>query len=160
MKKLLYTVALALFALCFGNPAFADNNRHDDHARGSKLEGTWWLAVERPGGLPPFVSLHTYTAEGGMVGTNTSGTAGPTHGNWVKTGRGKYTVTFWAFRFDAARQHTGYNLVSINLRLVGPDHYRSVHFVQIFDLNWGLVDTRYDNGAGTRLPVLHFPQQP
>jgi hypothetical protein len=154
MKKLFHAFAFALLGVFLASPASAEETA-------AKLEGTWWLSVDRSSsGLPPFVSLHTYTAKCGLDGTNTSGTAGPTHGNWVKTGHGRFTVTFWAFRLDAARQHVGYNLTTLNIRFTGPDEYVSVHQAQVFDLNWNRTELRYDNGAAHRLPIVPSPQQP
>ena len=159
MKTLFNILAVAILSLSFASTGFAAHDTQED-SRGRKfdLEGTWMLAVERPD-APPFLSLHTYTAKGGMVGTNTSGTTGPTHGSWVRTGNRRFTVTFSAFRFDAACQYIGTNRVSLNIRFVGPHEFRSQHLVEIFDVDGNLIQTRYDAGVATRLPIVHFSEQ-
>ena len=161
MKTLFNTLAVAILSLSFASTGFtADDAQEDSHeSRRLNLEGTWLLSVERPGGTP-FLSLHSYTVKGGMSGTNTSGVTGPTHGNWERTGNRRFTVTFSAFRFDAARQYIGINRVTLNIRLLGPDAYESTILVQFFDVDGNLIETRRETGAATRLPIVHFPEHP
>ena len=127
--------------------------------RAGTLRGTWRLTVTLPD-ESTFLSMHTYTASGGTIGINNRSTASPSHGNWVRTGRRQFTVTFVSFRFDAERQFIGTSRVTQNIRLVGPDEYRSVHLVELFDAEGNLELSRRDTGVGRRLGIVDFPELP
>ena len=162
MKTLFKILAVAILSLSFASIGFtAHDTLEDSRGRRIDLEGTWFLFAERPG-REPLRSLHTYTPKGGMIGTNTGCciTQSPTHGSWVRTGNRRFAVTFSTFQFDAAHRYIGINRVSLNIRFVGPDEFRSVHLVEVFDVDGNLIEIRHDAGVATRLPIVRFPEQP
>jgi hypothetical protein len=64
-----------------------------------------WLTNVTPTLQPPFVSLGTFNSDGGLSNTTSASLAFPTetpgHGQWVRTGRDTFAITFLALIGDS-----------------------------------------------------------
>jgi len=92
-------------------------DEHRDHSDG--LLGSWSIQVSLdPDTVPPgtpltFMSLVTFSADGGYMACNSGPGAGgpPGQGNWVRTRGGKIAATALRLGFDAAHHFTGVNKI-------------------------------------------------
>ena len=99
------------------------------------LVGSWKLSVARSqAGLPPFLALHSYFADGTMTETTSvlgQGTEGPGHGVWH--GRNEtFASTFEVFAFDDCGEYTGTVRVRSTIRLDTPDRISGETAVDVF----------------------------
>ena len=120
-----------------------------------RIEGTWLVTVTPAGGVPPpFPSLVTYSAGGGMVVTDSS--FPPAQGNvyqgtWVRKGN-QFEFTFLGFQYDSAGVHSGYVRVfeTVTLEQSG-DAYNGAGTFQLLDLNQNVVFSEGDTTHATRI---------
>lgn len=69
------------------------------------LEGTWIVTVNPGPGIPLITALHTYSANGAMLESNTTDQQppiqSPGHGTWKQIGRNLFAFTFVKFQYDS-----------------------------------------------------------
>ncbi len=159
-KEAQNNLATAILSLSSARTGFTADDAPEEsrNSRRLNLEGTWLIWTEGRPGTTPFFALHTYTAGGGMTATTATGIQGHKNATWVRTANRRFTCTFSAFRFDPARQYLGTNRITSDIRLVGPGEFRSVSWVEIFDVNRKLIGTRHGAAVATRLPLVHLPE--
>ncbi|MBK8900282.1 MAG: hypothetical protein IPM53_03795 [Anaerolineaceae bacterium] len=108
------------------------NNKH------SPLVGSWKLTIARSqAGLPPFLALHTYFADGTMTETTSvmgKVTEGPGHGIWRSAGE-EFASAFELFSFDESGEYTATVRVRVTIRLDGSDQIRGETAVDVFPLD-------------------------
>jgi hypothetical protein len=128
---------------------------------GKTLVGAWFNTVT-PTSVPPFVGLGTFSADGGL--TNISSVSlgtpleSPGYGQWVKTGRDTYAVTFLTIFADAAGHHTMTSKVRANLRLgANGDDFIGEFQVDFFDPGGALQFSDTGTVTGTRIKVEPLP---
>jgi hypothetical protein len=101
----------------------------------SPLVGSWKLSIARSqAGLPPFLALHTYSADGTMTETTSvlgKATEGPGHGIWHSVGE-KFISAFELFSFDESGEYVATVRVRATIRLDGSDQIRGETAVDIF----------------------------
>ena len=99
------------------------------------LVGSWKLNIARSqAGLPPFLALHTYCADGTMTETTSvlgKNTEGPGHGIWQNSGD-NFASTFELFSFDECGELSGVVRVRATIRLDSPDRISGRTVVDIF----------------------------
>ena len=101
----------------------------------SSLVGSWKLNIARSqAGLPPFLALHTYFADGTMTETTSiqgKSTEGPGHGVWHNAGE-EFASAFELFSFDQSGEYAATVRVRVTIRLDGPDQIRGETAVDVF----------------------------
>jgi hypothetical protein len=91
--------------------------------------------------MPPFLSLATFTRDGGIVNSNSPGEHATStgHGRWLKTGSGEFAVTFIHIHYDASGQFAGTLKVRASLSLDSDGNELSGPFqTDIFDAGGNL----------------------
>ena len=123
----------------------------------SPLVGSWKLNIARSrAGLPPFLALHTYFADGTMTETTSvlgQGTEGPGHGVWH--GRKEtFASAFELFAFDDCGEYAGTVRVRSTIRLDSPDRISGETAVDVFPPD-GEPQLDVDSAAfvGTRIKL-------
>ena len=107
-RFLLIAIGCALLAGVAIAQSGADTNKKDED-----LTGVWTTTATPPpeSGVPSFKLLYTFTADGNLLATGTSGDlpalGNPCHGLWTKTGDHTFAVTYLCLDFDSTLQFTG-----------------------------------------------------
>jgi hypothetical protein len=129
--------------------------------RSKTITGAWFSTIT-PTLLPPFVSLGTFTADGGI--TNTSSLSlglpleSPGHGQWVRIGRDRYAVTFLTVSADSAGTHILTSKVRARLQLSADgDAFTGVFQVDVFDPNGVLLVSDTGTVRSNRIKVEPLP---
>ena len=134
----------------------------------ARLSGTWEVTVKRieppPGVAPTFRSLMTFTADGGMLETSSTGTAlrGPAHGAWIRTGQRRFATSMVLFRFDVTGAFAGTQEINRTMVLSRDRmQFRAVSLSRQLDPN-GMVTVSglRATEVGKRLQVTPLPDQP
>lgn len=87
-----------LIVLLFAMPVIAQTQMEgavQSHST-RNIEGSWELDIKSdpgPGAPPPLKALITFSAGGTVIETILLPPVVPAHGEWVQTGRGRYTFT-------------------------------------------------------------------
>jgi hypothetical protein len=122
------------------------------------LVGTWKLNIDRSKtNLPPFLSLHTYFADGTMTETTSElgkGGEGPGHGVWQGQSE-DYEATFELFLFSDCGEFTGTAQVRTVIHLDDPDHISGQAIVDLIAPD-GRIEANIDVSPfeGTRVKVI------
>lgn len=120
-----------------------------------RIEGTWLVTVSPDGGVPPpFPSLVSYSAGGGMMVTDSSfppAVGNVYQGTWVKKGD-QFQFTFLGFQYDPSGVHSGYVRVfeTVLLNRSG-DEYDGVGTFQLLDLDQNVVFSEGDTTHAIRV---------
>ena len=159
--RLLLTMALVMCAVATPSMQVSvDGGRRSDG--GTKTLAGAWFSTVTPTQVPAFVGLGTYSADGGITNTTSlslgSPLESPGHGQWVRTGRDRYAVTFFAISADAAGNHILTSKVRANLRLSADgDEFTGVFQVDVFDPNGVLLGSDTGNVRARRIKVEPLP---
>jgi hypothetical protein len=120
----------------------------------SPLVGTWDVtlrfpesscnnACNCPGNTPdiPIPTLNTFLEHGGMLWSAGSLIAGPGHGTWEYFGDSHFTARFKFFLFFdlTTGLQTGYEEVTKDIRLTGPDTFEATSTYDLFDATGTVV---------------------
>lgn len=122
------------------------------------LVGTWKLHIDRSKtNLPPFLSLHTYFADGTMTETTSElgkGGEGPGHGVWEGQAA-DYAATYELFLFSDCGEYTGTARIRTTIHLEDPDHMTGQAIVDLIAPD-GRVESNIDRSPfeGTRVKVI------
>jgi hypothetical protein len=151
------TIALALCtAATTATPAEMGLKAHRN-GPAKTIVGAWFSTVT-PTVIPPFVSLGTFTADGGLVNTSSLslGTPleSPGHGRWVRIGRRTYDVTFFTISADAAGNHILTSKVRAKLTLSADgNEFNGAFQVDVFDPNGELLGSDTGTIRSRRIEV-------
>jgi hypothetical protein len=156
-----FTTALVLFAVAAPTTQVAIDAGGHGNAAAKTIVGAWFSTVT-PTLLPPFVGLGSFTADGGVINTTSlslgSPLESPGHGQWIRTGRDTYDVTFFTVNADVAGTHILTSKVRGKLRLsADANEFTGVFQVDVFDPNGGLLVSDTGTIRSTRIEVEPLP---
>jgi hypothetical protein len=134
----------------------ADAERSSDQSP-KAIAGAWFTNVT-PTLQPAFVSLGTFNRDGGVTNTTSVALAFPTetpgHGQWVRTGRHEFAVTFVALIGDAAGNHAATAKVRATLTLAqSGDEFTGIFQVDLADPAGAPIVSDTGTVQGTRIKV-------
>ena len=161
MRRAFNSIFAAVFVVAAVSQIASAENPNDGSG-GKSLTGAWFLNVA-PTGIPPFVSLGTFGADGtttniSSVSMGAPGTTGlpesPGYGVWTRTGAHTYAVTFVTITGDGAGGFSGSQKVRATLE-VGPtgDALSGPFQVDVFDATGHLIVSATGTVSGTRIKV-------
>jgi hypothetical protein len=155
--RLLLAIALVMFAAAALSMQISADVRGGSDAGTKTLAGAWFSTVT-PTQVPAFVGLGTFSADGGITNTTSlslgSPLESPGHGQWVRTGRDRYAVTFFTISADAAGNHILTSKVRANLQLSADgDEFTGVFQVDVLDPNGVLLGSDTGNVRAIRIKV-------
>ena len=155
------TLALVLFTVATPTTQAEMDLGAQGNGAAKTIVGAWFSTVT-PTVIPPFVGLGTFTADGGMVNTTSlslgSPLESPGHGQWVRTGRDTYDVTFFTVTADAAGNHILTSKVRGKLRLSADgNEFTGVFQVDVFDPSGALLGSDTGTIRSRRIEVEPLP---
>jgi hypothetical protein len=142
--------------------AGASGQASDPNAK--QLSGAWKVIVTSgEGGPPPFPSLFTFARDGGVVQTD-AGPPAPDQpistfstglGEWRRTGKRQFIITYTQFQFDQGQNLIGTFRGRISATLNSElSELTGELTVEFFDTDDNLIFTGDGTVRGSRLPVL------
>jgi hypothetical protein len=120
-----------------------------DRTEPSELEGTWNVTLRFPdctcglcpGGVAnsPIPNVNTYLKHGALLVAPGSPFAGPGQGQWERLSRHHFVArfTFLAFNPDGSRR--GSEVVTKDIRLLGPDEFKATSTFDFFDTDGNIT---------------------
>jgi hypothetical protein len=139
-------ITVALFSLAAG--AGNDNNQERGKHRAPQIEGSWQVTVS-PTDLPPFPSLLTYAAGGGLTGVDGVSNV---HGTWAGKGGNTFVFTFVELLFDSTGAFTGSVRIRETFTLEpGGAAYNGVWTGEVLDPDGNVVVPIGGTTHGTRI---------
>jgi hypothetical protein len=133
-KSLALVATMAIVAL--GVLIGSQSGQAQGGAVAPQIEGSWQITVS-PTDLPPFPSLLTYAAGGGLTGVDGVSNI---HGTWARKGGHTFVFTFMELLFDSTGAFTGSVRIQEKSTLEpGGAAYNGVWTGEVLDPNGNVV---------------------
>jgi hypothetical protein len=130
--------------------------------KGPKTVVGAWLVDVTPVIQPAFVSLTTFTEDGGVIETNSLAIGSPPetpgHGRWHRTGSRDFTMTFWNILGDGSGGFAGTAKIKAAVRVhTNGDAWQGTFEVDVYDPTGTEVFSDSGTVSATRIKVEPLP---